>query len=124
MIDVKLAHSGRLFDLYEITNQGNSLVEEFIHSLSKKDAKKINALLNRSADAGLPKNDERFKQLKCKEINLYEFKSKPVRIFCTLEGQRKIILSNGFSKKTEGTPPNEIERAVRLLKGYFERGKK
>jgi phage-related protein len=31
-----------------------------------------------------------------------------------------VVLFNGFQKKTQKTPPNEIERAERLMKEYFD----
>jgi len=31
-----------------------------------------------------------------------------------------IIIFNGFQKKSQKTPKNEIEKAMRLMKEYFE----
>jgi phage-related protein len=31
-----------------------------------------------------------------------------------------LILLNGFQKKTEKTPKSEIEKALKLMKGYYE----
>ncbi len=42
------------------------------------------------------------------------------RIFCFFEEGRVVILLNGFQKKTEKTPPGEIERALQLKKQYYE----
>ena len=33
----------------------------------------------------------------------------------------KVILTHGFIKKTQKTPPSEIERAIRYRKDYFSR---
>ncbi|MCD8385440.1 MAG: type II toxin-antitoxin system RelE/ParE family toxin [Bacteroidales bacterium] len=30
------------------------------------------------------------------------------------------MLFNGFTKKTQKTPPKEIERALRIMKEYYE----
>ncbi len=42
------------------------------------------------------------------------------RIFCFFDKGNLIILLNGFHKKTEKTPKNEIERAERLKQKYYE----
>lgn len=47
------------------------------------------------------------------------------RIFCFFDEGDLIILLNGFQKKTDKTPKNEIEKAERLkLKYYEEKSKK
>ena len=43
------------------------------------------------------------------------------RIFCCFDEGNLVILFNGFQKKTEKTPRQEIERAERLKKEYFEK---
>ena len=42
------------------------------------------------------------------------------RIFCFFDEGNLIILLNGFQKKTEKTPKNEIDRAERLKQKYYE----
>jgi phage-related protein len=55
---------------------------------------------------------------------LYEirvkFSSNIFRIFCCFDEGSLVVLFNGFQKKTQKTPPNEIERAKRLMKEYFD----
>ena len=46
------------------------------------------------------------------------------RIFCCMDEGNLIILFNAFQKKTQKTPPNEIERAARLMKEYFAKKQK
>jgi len=41
------------------------------------------------------------------------------RIFCFFDGDRLVILLNGFQKKTQKTPSKEIKRAERLMKQYY-----
>ena len=41
------------------------------------------------------------------------------RIFCCMDEGRLVILFNGFQKKTQKTPPGEIERAKRIMNEYF-----
>lgn len=41
------------------------------------------------------------------------------RIFCCMDDDRLVILFNGFQKKSQKTPPEEIERAKRIMNEYF-----
>jgi len=42
------------------------------------------------------------------------------RIFCFFDNGNLIILLSGFQKKTQKTPKNEIKRAEKLKKEYYE----
>jgi phage-related protein len=53
-----------------------------------------------------------------------EFESNLYRIFCCFDEGNIIVLFNGFQKKTQKTPKNEIEKAFRLKEEYFEMKKK
>lgn len=46
------------------------------------------------------------------------------RIFCFFDGSKFVILLTGFQKKTQKTPPSEIEKAVKLMEEYYEEKKK
>jgi phage-related protein len=41
------------------------------------------------------------------------------RVFCFFDEDRLVILLNGFVKKTQKTPKNEIHRAIRLMNEYY-----
>lgn len=41
------------------------------------------------------------------------------RIFCCFDEGSIVILFNGFQKKTQKTPKQQIERAKKLMKEYF-----
>jgi len=49
-----------------------------------------------------------------------EYQSNIYRVFCCFDEGRIVVLFNGFQKKTQKTPKEEIERAKRLKKEYFE----
>jgi phage-related protein len=55
---------------------------------------------------------------------LYEirvaYQSNIYRIFCCFDAGRLVVLFNGFQKKTQKTPKNEIEKAEILKKEYFQ----
>ena len=49
-----------------------------------------------------------------------KFGSDIYRVFCFFDEGNLVILLNGFQKKTAKTPKNEIEKAERLKKKYYE----
>ncbi|MBQ8170148.1 MAG: type II toxin-antitoxin system RelE/ParE family toxin [Bacteroidales bacterium] len=55
---------------------------------------------------------------------LYEiriiFGSDIIRIFCCFDTGKIIVLLSGFVKKTQKTPKREIEKALKLMKEYYE----
>lgn len=48
-----------------------------------------------------------------------EYQSNIYRIFCCFDEGKIVVLFNGFQKKTQKTPQNEIEKAAQLMKEYF-----
>jgi Phage-related protein len=49
-----------------------------------------------------------------------EYESNIYRIFFCFDRGYVVILFNGFQKKTQKTPQNEIEKAKKLKKEYYE----
>lgn len=45
------------------------------------------------------------------------------RVFCFFDGNQFVVLLTGFQKKTQKTPSGEIDRALKLMKQYFEEKK-
>jgi phage-related protein len=60
--------------------------------------------------------------------DLYEIRvilaSNIFRIFCFFDRGRLVVLLNGFQKKTQKTPRDEIERALTLKRQYYEEQEK
>ena len=48
-----------------------------------------------------------------------EYESNIYRIFCCFDKGNLVILFNAFQKKTQKTPKNEIDLALKLKKEYF-----
>ncbi len=46
------------------------------------------------------------------------------RIFCFFDINSLVVVGNGFQKKTQKTPSNEIEKALRIKNEYYEEKKK
>ena len=49
-----------------------------------------------------------------------EYNSNTYHVFFIFDEGNIVILFNGFQKKTQKTPKNEIEKALRLKKEYYE----
>lgn len=64
-----------------------------------------------------------FKHLKGSN-GLYEIRIKVggniFRVFCFFDKGNLVILLNGFQKKSQKTPKNELEKAQRLKRSYYE----
>lgn len=45
------------------------------------------------------------------------------RVFCCLDEGSLVILFNGFQKKTQKTPVEQLDKAEALMKKYFEQKK-
>ena len=41
------------------------------------------------------------------------------RVFCFFDNGNLVILLNGFQKKTQKTPKNELGKAIRLMNEYY-----
>ena len=50
-----------------------------------------------------------------------QFGSNDYRIFCFFDGHSVVILTHGLIKKTQKTPPREIERAEAYRRDYLQR---
>jgi phage-related protein len=93
---------------------------DFMSKLSEKEQMKIRrALLLFSEVERVPAHF-----IKYIEDDIYEFRinygNNEFRIFFIYDGDKLVILFNAFRKKTQKTPQNEIIKAKRLKKEYYE----
>jgi phage-related protein len=42
------------------------------------------------------------------------------RIFCCFDEGKVVVLFNGFQKKSQKTPKQELDRAIKIMDDYFE----
>ena len=49
-----------------------------------------------------------------------EYQSNIYRIFCCFDKGKLVVLFNGFKKKSQKTPKNELEKALNLMNEYFQ----
>jgi len=110
----------------EFYEKGNKIpVQDFLDGLNKKlRAKAIRDIIL------LKELGTEIREPYSKNIgdNLFElrikFSSDIARIFCFFFDGEKIILPNGFIKKSNKTPKKEIDKAMKYKREYFERGGK
>jgi len=108
------------------TTDGYCPVLEFIDSLPGKAAQKVTWTLTLLEELDtLPATY--FKKL-VNTDGIWEvrvsFGSDAYRVFCFFAGNAVVILTNGLVKKTQKTPPGEIERAEAYKLEYLTRRNK
>jgi len=105
-------------DYYELPN-GEKPVEQFIDSLDMKMRVKALGSIEILAEFG---NTLREPYSKAKGNGLFELRIKfagdITRIFYFFIMDNRIILTNGFVKKTRKTPPSEIVLAMKYKTDY------
>lgn len=112
-----IVHRGRMLKVAFARNRlGASPAEEFFDGLSvieKSQLLKLFEILCNDSH-GEPRNPKKFGVL---DDGLYEFKSFQIRMpFAYSHGERGLVLiTHGFRKKKDKTPPSEIAKAKRIL---------
>jgi len=115
----------RTVDFYRLPNS-NSPVEAFLDSLTGRQAQKVLWVLQliEELDA-VPR--QYFKKLIDSE-GIWEvriqFGNDIFRLLGFFDRGALLILTNGFAKKTQKTPPQEIALAIRRKEEYLARRKK
>jgi phage-related protein len=105
------------------TARGESPVEDFLYSLTVKQQKKIAWVIGAVRDLPFVHRDY-FKKLTGTD-NIWEVRidsgSDTFRLLGFMDKGHLVILTNGFVKKTERTPPTEIRLAETRKKDYESR---
>lgn len=118
-MEARLLYRGRVWTLYLLAEGTREFAREFVDGeLTTEQRAQVINLLKRVADEGLPSNPARYRVLQG-HANLAEFKRSQVRLLCFFDGPGRIVLTHGFKKKTDRTPREEIERALRLRDAYL-----
>jgi len=94
---------------------------DFFHGLNPRARKKFNWTLQLIAT--LERIPERYFKHITGSNGLYEIRvevgSDIYRVFCFFDKGKLVVLINGFQKKTNKTPANELELAKKLKKQYY-----
>jgi phage-related protein len=114
----------RTINFYRLPN-GQSPVKPFLDSLTGKQAQKVLWVLQLIEELeSIPR--QYFKKLVDSE-GIWEVRiqlgNDIFRLLGFFDGGTLLILTNGFAKKTQKTPPQEIALAVRRKNDYLARRK-
>ena len=105
-------------------DKDNDLFDGFLKTLDEKQADKIVERLIQIENHGL-QTAIKMKWVKKIDKNLYEirvkFRSNIQRVFYFQKENNQYVITHGFTKKTQKTPPKEITRANRLRDQYLRR---
>ena len=93
--------------------------EAFMETLDKKEQQKIKyGLLLLMTQDRLTK-----KFVKHIRDGIYELRTEYAgniyRVFFIFDGGNIVVLFNGFQKKSQKTPPGEIEKAIKIKEAYY-----
>ena len=108
------------------TENGKEPVRKYLDSLQSKQAQRVAWVFELIEELErVPK--QYFKKLKGTD-DIWEIRAQYgndiFRILSFFDGQNIIIAAHGFTKKTQKTPPKEIETAERRKTDHFRRKRK
>ena len=90
-----------------------------MQTLSTKEQEKIQyGLLLLKTQGRLPKKFVKFIRDSIYELRT-EFGGNIFRMFFIFDEGDIVVLFNGFQKKTQKTPQNEIEKAIKIKEAYY-----
>jgi len=89
--------------------------------LNDTEKAKMLRLFNKMGEHGRIANREQFKQIE--GTDLFEFKSFQIRMPCYFLPGGLVVITHGFRKKGDRTPPSEIDRATRIRQEDVARSK-
>ena len=108
--------------LFFVRDNGIAPAEEFINGLDDKMSAKVYRLLTMISNNGPELREPFSKHL---DDGIFELRAKVgsniSRVLYFFVIGKKVILTNGFIKKTNQTPKSEIDKAKNYRKEYFER---
>ncbi len=101
--------------------KGNSQPHEFYDELDEDQKIQLLKLVETICKAGQIRNKTKFRN---EGDKIFAFKPKPNRFLCFFVEGKKIVVTNGFTKKQDKLPPAEKERALNHRADYLARTKK
>lgn len=117
--------------MYEIevyrTESGNAPLKKYMQDILDKrhgetEYAKIQLFIDHLQEYGLAINDYFPRSMKHLRDKIYELRPDNNRVlFFYQNGEGKFVLLHGFQKKTQKTPPKEIDKAIAEYKDYIRR---
>ena len=115
----------RIVNFYR-TESGKSPIEDFLDSLSGKQAQKVIWVLHLVEELDVVPRQYLKKLVNTDDIweVRVQFGGNIFRLLGFFDGTTLMILTNGFAKKSQKTPRQEIELATRRKNEYLSRKRK
>jgi phage-related protein len=112
-------YSGEKFTLeWYYDKNGKSAVYEYFCKSTEELQDKFFVLVKKMGDIGKIFDITKFRN---EGDGIYAFKPQPDRYLSFFTDNKKIIVTNGFKKKTEKLPKNEKKLAMKYRQDYLER---
>lgn len=94
--------------------------ERFVATLSSKELAKLDYIISLLAtEDHMPVKFIKFIRDGLYELRM-EYNGNIYRVFFIFDEGAVVVLFNGFQKKTQKTPTNEIDKALKIKEAYYE----
>jgi len=114
-----IIYKGEKFTLeWYFNKSGKSPAQEFFYKTNEDLQDKFFILVKRIAEYGKIFDKTKFRY---EGDGIYAFKPQPDRFLSFFTDDKKIIVTNGFRKKTDKLPQNEKRLAIDFRQDYFDR---
>ncbi len=117
----KLVYEGKALAVeFYCSLSGECFAQDWLEQQAMKKQQSFAALFAWIGDHGKIWNEQKFKHLTGSD-KLFEFKSDGGRILCFFIVGKRLILTHGFTKKSNKTPPGEIQKAGKIKNDFLLR---
>ena len=114
-----IIYSGTAFSIeWYYDKDGKSAGFDYFVEATEKLQDKFLVLVKRMGDFGKILDKTKFRN---EGDGIFAFKPQPDRYLSFFTDEKKIIVTNGFVKKTDKLPKNEKKLAMKYRQDYFER---
>lgn len=114
-------YQGEKFQIeFYFTENGKLPAKEYLQEVSPEGEQKLFALVRYMAEAGKIFDVTKFRIVDPRE-KLYEFKPLQYRFFNFFYAGGKIIITNGYMKKSQKVDKKELKKAITIRKDYERR---
>jgi len=114
-----IIYEGPIFSIeWYYDKDGKSTAFDYFIEMIKEQRRKFLILVKRMGDSGKILDKSKFRN---EGDGIYAFKPQPDRYLSFFTDDKKIIVTNGFVKKTNKLPKNEKKLAIKYRQDYFER---
>jgi phage-related protein len=116
--DSCVIYTGPMYSLeWYYDKNGKSVAYDYFLETTQEQKRKFLILVKKMGDFGKIFDKTKFRN---EGDGIFAFKPQPDRYLSFFTDDKKIIVANGFCKKTDKLPKNEKELALKLRRDYYE----